>query len=125
MPYNFLLDYLPAQVMVKPAIGMLYIYYAGKIVLIFRKVGKNPQHNGIWVACHRTDHHSLKNELPALTDFIFGEDEAFEPNWLQLKDEHEDFEEIAVALCELISKHDKRIGKPTAKAIELTKYKSQ
>ncbi len=47
MPFDFLLDYLPAKVVIKPAIGMYYIYFEGKIVLVFRQVGKNPQHNGI------------------------------------------------------------------------------
>ncbi|MFD0749898.1 hypothetical protein ACFQZS_07080 [Mucilaginibacter calamicampi] len=121
MPFDFLLDYLPGTVVVKPAIGMFYIYLEGKIMLIFRKVGKNPQHNGIWVATRREDHASLKAELPALTDFVFGEDEALEPNWLQLNNDHEDFEEAAIALCELITRRDKRIGKATAKAAELTR----
>ncbi|CAN5203016.1 hypothetical protein BH09BAC6_BH09BAC6_34130 [soil metagenome] len=121
MPFDFLLDYLPASVVIKPAIGMYYIYFEGKIVLIFRKVGKNPQHNGLWIATRREDHASLKAEIPAVTDFVFGEDEAFEPNWLQLKDGHDDFEEAAISICELISQRDKRIGKSTPKAIELTK----
>ncbi|MES2275915.1 MAG: hypothetical protein V4592_07830 [Bacteroidota bacterium] len=120
MPFDFLLDYLPANVVIKPAIGMYYIYFDGKIVLIFRKVGKNPQHNGIWIATRREDHTSLKTDIPAVTDFVFGEDEAFEPNWLQLQDGHDDFEEAAIALCELIFQHDKRIGKTTPKAIQLT-----
>jgi hypothetical protein len=120
MPFDFLLDYLPASVVIKPAIGMYYIYFEGKIVLIFRKTGKNPQHNGLWIAARREDHASLKADIPAITDFVFGEDEVFEPNWLQLKDDHDDFEEAATVICELVSHRDKRIGKPTAKAAQLT-----
>ena len=119
MPFDFLLDYLPASVVIKPAIGMFYIYFEGKIVLIFRKVGKNPQYNGIWIATRREDHASLKTDLPSVTDFDFG-DEVFEPNWLQLQDGHDDFEDAAIALCELVSRSDKRIGKPTLKAIQFT-----
>ncbi|TSJ38887.1 hypothetical protein FO440_20520 [Mucilaginibacter corticis] len=122
-PFDFLLDYLPATVVIKPAIGMYYIYFEGKIVLIFRKVNKNPQHNGIWIASKREDHAGLKAEIPAVTDFEFGKDEAFEPNWLQLKDGHEDFEEAAIALCELVTRRDKRIGKETKKAALLTNYR--
>jgi len=122
MPYDFLLDYLPVSVVIKPAIGMFYIYFEGKIVLIFRKVGKNPRHNGIWIATRREDHASLKATIPSVTDFVFGEDEAFEPNWLQLPDGHDDFEEAAIALCELISRRDKRIGKTTPKAIQFTNH---
>lgn len=120
IPFEFLLDYLPDTVVAKPAIGMYYIYFEGKIVLIFRKVGKNPQHNGIWIAARREDHTTLKAAIPALTDFTFDENEAMEPSWLQLKDDHDDFEEAAIALCELISRRDKRIGKPTTKAAQLT-----
>jgi hypothetical protein len=120
LPFDFLLDYLPATVVIKPAIGMYYIYFEGKIVLIFRKVTKNPQYNGIWIATRREDHASLKTDVLAVTDFVFGEDEAFEPNWLQLKDDHEDFEEAAITICELISHRDKRVGKTTPKAIQFT-----
>src|ERR1700748_2649351 len=102
MPYDFLLDYLPHDVVVKPAIGMFYIYYEGKIVLIFRKTAKNPQHNGIWIAARRTDHASLKPDIPSITDFEFGQDEVFEPNWLLLPNGHDGFEEAAIMLCELV-----------------------
>ena len=121
MPFDFLLDYLPANVVIKPAIGMFYIYFEGKIVLIFRKVGKNPQHNGIWIATRREDHASLKKDIPAITDFEF-EDHVTEPNWLLLQDEHDDFEEAAIALCELVSRRDKKIGKTTSRAIQLTNH---
>jgi len=43
---------------------MFYSYFEGKIVLIFRKVGKNPQHNGIWIAIRKEDHASLKQQFP-------------------------------------------------------------
>ena len=119
MPFDFLLDYLPANVVVKPAIGMYYIYFEGKIVLIFRKVGKNPQHNGIWIATFATAHSSLKSEIPAITDFEF-EDHVTETNSLLLHDKQEDFEELGIAVCELVSRRDLRIGKSTAKAAQLT-----
>jgi hypothetical protein len=121
MPYEFLLDYLPATVVVKPAIGMFYVYFEGKIVLIFRKVGKNPQHNGLWIATRKEHHASLKADIPAITDFVFNEGEVFESAWLQLSDGHEDFEEAAISICELVSHRDKRIGKTTPKAAQLTR----
>src|ERR1700761_2511028 len=90
MPFDFLLDYLPAGVIVKPAIGMFYIYYDQKIVLIFRKTGKNPQHNGIWISTRKEDHASIRAEIPAITDFVL--DEGFDTNWLLLSDSDDDFE---------------------------------
>jgi hypothetical protein len=121
MPFDFLLDYLPANVTIKPAIGMYYVYFEGKIVLIFRKVSKNSQHNGLWIATKKEDHASVKAELPAITNFVFDDGELYDSGWLQLKDSHDDFEEAAIHICEMISHRDKRIGKATPKAIELSK----
>jgi hypothetical protein len=111
MPFDFLLDYLPADVIVKPAIGMFYIYFDQKIVFIFRKTGKNPQHNGIWISTRREDHDSLKSDIPAIANFSL--DEGIDTAWLLLSDAHDDFESAAIQLCELVSRRDKRIGKVT------------
>jgi hypothetical protein len=121
MPFDFLLDYLPATVIIRPAIGMYYIYLEGKIVLILRKLNKNNQHNGLWIATQKADHASLKADIPAITDFVFDESEFYESAWLQLKDDHDDFEEAAIRICDLISHRDKRIGKATPKAAQLTR----
>lgn len=117
MPFNFLLDYLPASVVIKPAIGMYYIYFDGKIVLIFRQTGKNPQHNGIWIAAIQEYHASLKADINSITEFEFEED--FDTAWLLLSDSHIDFEDGAIHLCELVSRKDNRIGKvtPTSTAL--------
>ncbi len=119
MPFDFLLDYLPATVMVKPAIAMFYIYFDKKIVLIFRKVNKNPQHNGIWIAAKREAHTSLKAAIPAITNFAFDEGEVFDPAWLLLSDGHDDFENAAIQLCGLVSQKDPRIGKTTPKSLSM------
>jgi hypothetical protein len=119
MPFDFLLDYLPANIIVVPAIGMYYIYWEKKIVLILRKVTKNSHHNGLWIAAKREEHAGLKAELPAITDFVFDEGEVFDTAWLLLSDTHDDFEEAAINICELISHRDKRIGKTTPKSLSL------
>lgn len=62
MPFEFLLDYLPGGIIIKPAIGMFNIYFDGKIVLIFRQTARNPQHNGIWISTSREHHASLMAE---------------------------------------------------------------
>jgi hypothetical protein len=121
MPFDFMLDYLPANIVIKPAIGMYYIYWEGKIVLILRKLNKNSQHNGIWISTKREHHASIKADMPAISDFVFNEEEVFDTAWLLLSDEHEDFETAAIQLCELISRRDNRIGKATTKAAELAR----
>lgn len=117
MPFDFLLDYLPANIIVLPAIGMFYMYFDGKNVLIFRKTVKSPEHNGIWISTKREHHASLKAAIPAITDFIF--DHATETDWLLLSGDHEDFESAASQLCELVSAKDPRIGKVTPKSTAL------
>ena len=117
IPFDFLLDDLPANVIVKPAIGMFYIYFNRKIVLIFRKTNKNPQHNGIWISTTREHHDSLKADIPAISEFQL--DEGFDSAWLLLSDQHDDFESAAVRICQLVASKDPRIGKVTPKSAAL------
>ena len=98
---------------------MFHIYFDKKIVLILRKVGKNPQHNGIWISTLREHHASLKTDIPAITNFEFEHGENFDTTWLLLSDLLDDFENAAIALCGLISKKDHRIGKVTPKSFLL------
>lgn len=121
MPFDFLLDYLPAQTVVVPAIGMFYLYLNGKIIFIFRKTGKNPQHNGIWIAALRGAQDDLKAEIPGITDFVFDDGQTIESGWVLLSDAHDDFETSAIALCELAARGDHRIGRITPKAVAITK----
>ena len=116
MPFDFILNYLPRNIVVQPAIGMFYIYFDKKIVLIARQTAKNKQHNGLWIATNREDHASLKTLIPAITDFVFDEGEAVDSAWLFLPEDHDDFESAAGAVCELISDRDKRIGRVTKKS---------
>jgi hypothetical protein len=116
MPFDFILHYLPRQIIVLPAIGMFYIYCDQKIVLIARQTAKNKQYNGLWIASNGEHHASLKAQIPALTDFVFNEAETIDSAWLFLSEGHDDFENAAGALCELISNRDKRIGRVTKKS---------
>jgi len=113
MPYNFILDYLPENIVVKPHFGMFYIYFNKKMMLILRRAVTNVDMNGIWITSSRQYHQSLQQDVPALSDFILDNGEIHDSEWRLLKDGHEDFEESAIKLCELISHGDKRIGKVT------------
>jgi len=117
IPFDFLLNDLPAGIIVKPAIGMFYIYFNGRIVLIFRKTNKNPQFNGIWIATTRDHHHSLKVDVPAVSEFQL--EEGIDTAWLLLNHEHDDFESAATKICQLVAYKDPRIGKVTPKSAAL------
>ncbi|AYL96706.1 hypothetical protein HYN43_015980 [Mucilaginibacter celer] len=111
IPFDFLLDYLPQGIIIKPAIGMFNIYFDRKIVLIFRKTGKNPQHNGIWISTRREYHEGLMAAIPAVSQFEL--EESFDTSWLLLSDSHDEFENAAIQLCQLVVNRDERIGKVT------------
>jgi hypothetical protein len=113
VPYDFVFDYLPQNVITKRMFGMYYIYLNNKIVLILRKASKNLDMNGVWVATSKQHHQSLEKEVPALADFVLDNGETHDSDWRLIKDECDDFEEAAIKVCELISHGDKRIGKET------------
>jgi hypothetical protein len=113
IPYDFVFDYLPRNVVSKQMFGMHYIYLNKKIMLILRKAAKNIDLNGIWVATLKEHHQSLQNEIPALSDFILDNGETHDSGWRFLKADDDDFETAAIQLCELIAHGDKRIGKET------------
>ncbi|WP_139367227.1 hypothetical protein [Sediminibacterium ginsengisoli] len=119
MPFDFILNYLPRNLVIQPAIGMFYIYCHQQIVLIARQTAKNKQYNGLWIATNREDHVSLKAAIPALSDFVFDKGEGIDSAWLLLSEEHDDFERAAAEVCELISKRDKKIGRVTKKSQSL------
>jgi hypothetical protein len=118
-PFDFVFDYLPQNVIIKPMFGMHYIYLNRKIVIILRKAATNLDMNGIWLATSKEHHQSLEKEIPALADFVLDNGEMHDSNWRLLRHDHDDFEEAAIKICELISHGDKRIGKETKKGAEL------
>ena len=119
IPFDFVYDYLPRNVITKSMFGMYYIYLNKKIVLILRKASKNLDMNGIWVATSKKYHQSLELEIPALADFVLDNGEMHDSEWRLIKVNDDDFEEAGIKVCELISHGDKRIGKETKKGLTL------
>src|SRR5271155_498170 len=117
IPFDFVLDYLPGNIIVKKMFGMHYIYLGKRIMLILRLRPNEAELNGIWVATSKIHHPSLKNIIPALGAFFINNDER-QGNWLFLKDDAEDFEGAAIKICELICHGDAKIGKVTEKSPE-------
>lgn len=113
IPYDFIFDYLPQNVVTKPMFGMYYIYLNKKIVLILRKASRNLDMNGIWVATSKEHHQSLEKDIPTLADFVLDNGETHDSDWRLIRHGHDDFEEAAIKVCGLIAHGDKRIGKET------------
>lgn len=112
-PYDFVFDYLPRHIVVKPRFGMHYVYLDKKIVLMLRKTGKGDGLNGIFVATVKAHHQTLLKDVPALKGFTLDTGEKYESHWKFLPEEDGAFEKSAIKICELISRGDNRIGKAT------------
>lgn len=107
MPHEFLLDYLyPLAPHVKRMFGMHAVYVGEYFYLVTRKNEKNPLDNGIWIATNIEYHDSLKAQFPSLINMTVYKIK----KWLVLPVEASDFEEVAIAICELIKSGDPRIG---------------
>ena len=115
VPYEFMFDYLPADIITKKMFGMHYVYWRKKIMLILRRRFNEPEFNGVWVATNKSHHDSLQKDVPELGSFIWDGNEQ-RGNWLVIRDGVDGFEEAAIKVCELISHGDPRIGNLTEKA---------
>lgn len=114
VPFDFVLDYLPQSIILKPMFGMHYIYLGKKIMIILRSRNNEPELNGVWLATNKTHHQSLKKEIPELSPAFIAGDER-ESNWLFVHPDAEGFEEAAIKICELVSHGDLRVGNITSK----------
>jgi len=115
IPFEFVIEALEKlNPRINPMFGCHAIYVGEKIVLILRKREDFEDDNGIWLATTPEHHESLKRDFPSMRSIgLFGEKVT---GWQNLPFDSVDFEESAMRACELILKHDQRIGKvPKAK----------
>lgn len=115
IPYEFVLDYLPADIIIKKMFGMHYIYWRKKIMLILRRRLNEPEFNGIWVATNKSHHITLQKDVHPLGPFFWDGNEQ-RGNWLLIPDGVDGLEEACIKICELITHGDPRIGNLTEKA---------
>jgi hypothetical protein len=115
IPFEFVLEQLYSlDPIVKPMFGCHAVYVQNKIVLMLRQKEDFPEDNGVWVASTPEHKSKLKAEFPTLRSIgLFGE---VTTTWQNLPQRSDSFEEDVMRICELIRKHDLRIGKiPKAK----------
>jgi len=107
MPHEFLLDYLhPLEVSTRRMFGNHSIYAGSKMVMATRANPNKTVDNGIWVGTSFEHHESLKKQFPSLRHIQLYKIK----KWLLLPVDADDFEEVAIEICELIKKGDERIG---------------
>jgi hypothetical protein len=66
--------------------------------------------NGIWIALNK-GHESLRIELPDLRPYPGGGPGKKDNGWLLIPPEADNFEQLAIRICEMIVHRDPRIGK--------------
>ena len=111
IPFDFILDYLlPIEMEIRPFFGMFSIYSGQKLLLMLRDRKNEPEMNGIWIALNK-GHAELKAQLPGLRPYPGGGPGKKDNGWLQIHPGADDFERLAIRICELIVHRDPRIGK--------------
>lgn len=109
-PYDFILEELGDVVTnIKPMFGAYGIYRDHQILMILRKKEKFDNDTGMWLGVVSEHVPNIKKEIPELRDLeMFGEGPTA---WQVLGEDLENFEEVALQICELIKKKDPRIGR--------------
>ena len=110
VPHAFVLETLAAlSPQTRSMFGCLAVYVEDKIVLILRDRRDATADNGVWLATAEEHHPSLRREFPNMRSIQVFQKEV--TAWQVLPVDAPDFEESALAACELIVAGDPRIGK--------------
>jgi hypothetical protein len=107
--FDFVLEQLERlRPVARPMFGCHAIYIGEKLVLITRDRPQSPEDNGVWVATRREYHESLSREISSLRSIgVLGKGKT---HWQVIPSSSESFEEDVNKACELILRHDERIG---------------
>jgi hypothetical protein len=110
IPHEFILDELESVFpYTKPMFGFTGVYVGQKIVFALRERDNVPDDNGVWIATVGEHHESLRKLLPSMRSLAqFGPGPT---DWQVIPSDSLTFEEEVLRACELVLKHDPRIGK--------------
>lgn len=112
-PYPFVLDALaPLEPEVRPMFSGFAVYVGDKIMLMLRDSPKHPEDNGLWLVFSETADladPSIYQDFPSLRLIqLLGGKIA---HWRLIPADSPDFETEALRACDLIVKHDERLGR--------------
>jgi hypothetical protein len=110
IPHEFVLEALAAlSPQSRSMFGCIAVYVEDKIVLILRDRRDATADNGVWLATTVEHHDSLRRSFPNMRSIQVFRTKV--TGWQVLPVDAPDFEESALAACELIVARDPRIGK--------------
>jgi len=122
-PFPFVLEALDSAAPVtKPLFSCLAVYIGPRIVFALRDRPTHLSDNGVWIATTQEHHSSLLREFPHMRSIgVLGKPIT---GWQLLPADAPDFESAALHACELVLRHDPRIGKiPAAKRSKSARQK--
>jgi len=112
-PHAFVVEALaPLHPEVRRMFSGFAVYLGNRIVCMLREHKKSPQDNGVWlVLAEGTDPKatSLRGEFPSLRTIDLLGDKI--RHWLLIPSDGADFETEALHACDLLLRHDPRIGR--------------
>ncbi len=112
-PYPFILEALASlEPEVRPMFSGFAIYVGDKIVLILRDSAKYPEDNGAWVVFSETANLAdarIRRDFPSLR--LIGLLGGKIGHWRLIPADSPAFESEALHACELLLKHDPRLGR--------------
>ena len=118
--FSFVLDELndsplAGRIHTRPMFGCHAVYVDRKIVFFLRQKqdANTMRDNGIWVAMQPEFTESVHKEFPALRpiELFAARSKTGFTGWLNLPVSDDSFEQSALALCRLLIRGDKRLGK--------------
>ena len=113
VPHAYVLDALaPLHPEVRRLFSGFGVYSGDRLLMVLRDHVKSPQDNGVWlVLSEGTDaaDASLHQDFPSLRriELLRGKI----GNWLLLPSDDADFEALALRACNLLVRHDPRLGR--------------
>ncbi len=112
-PYPFILEALtPLDPEVRPMFSGFAVYLGDKIVLMLRDSAKQPEDNGVWLvfseAANLADP-GIRQDFPSLR--LIGLLGGKIAHWRLIPSDSPTFESEALHACQLLLKHDARIGR--------------
>jgi hypothetical protein len=112
-PYPFILEALtPLEPEVRPMFSGFAVYLGDKIVLMLRDSPKHPEDNGVWIVfSERADlaDPGIGRDFPSLR--LIGMLGGKIAHWRVIPADSPAFESEALHACELLLKHDERLGR--------------
>jgi hypothetical protein len=111
--YPFIVEALaPLEPDVRPMFSGFAVYVGEKIVLMLRDSPKQPKDNGVWLVFSETadlDDPGIRQDFPSLRliDLLGGKI----AHWRLIPADSPTFEWEALHACELVLKHDGRLGR--------------